>query len=862
MANNFVPVQLNKGLDLVSPPMTAEPGSLLSCLNYEMQDATGYRRLDGYERYDGYPNGAITTYYRVVITAVDPLDQVLIVPGSLLSREGTDVPEFDIAVIVGGPFPTNYYDVASLVDTSSFIVEEDFLLLEEPTEQFLLLEGSGLLKIIEAGIVLGDTFYVTTPSGVKFEVTIDSTPVNGKELDDVQTYVDNIRAYSAVLRALVQRAPSAIAGLYWFRDRLLAAVDMFGITIQVLAVDPQPLEGALFAYDGITYRLMHREFIELSGGTNTYRLYFQPVGTAISTNDDLVEVDYAGAPVFTWQVDVPTNGNPGFENSTCATLGYYNNPDVSTDRGFTYLPSGTSFVYINGSNSPVLGPPLTLDEPNYYAVNAGGTVVLKGRLTQVVKTDGDFVAGTAEGTAQFLVTEVVVGDRDYIADGDVIHNVYPTTATSDILEIDGDPTLACLAGTNALDNAGTRYVWGSFNFYGQAANLTAYGATGASKAFWADESGYGTISTGVADAMDEPKYVAFHAGKLALGFSGGSVLLSVVGEPFNYNGVDGAIEIATGDEITGLLEMPGDTLAVFGRSSIRKITGFTDADTVLGTISGNSGCFNYTAVLMGQDAVFAGVNGISTLQQTDAYGDFAGQRVSDPISIWLRPRLLRDSVRIESGGAVLAYPVRTKNQYRLVLANGDFVIATFSANKVTLMTGNHSQTGQLRIPYTISSEIAQGGRERIHTRWQAEGFEDLAIELDSGWGFDGLSFVHYFETSHMFSDASKNFITINKARMYGQGYGLASLNLKTSGVEWDFDQPYHNRVQDISMPRRLERFYNAMQPVTSIIDSSNWGLGIKMKIQNSIGEGSNLTEPSHICQVLVLQVNAEGAQDA
>ena len=47
------PVALNQGLDLVTTPMLVEPGALIDCLNYEMTDTSGYRRIDGYEKYDG-----------------------------------------------------------------------------------------------------------------------------------------------------------------------------------------------------------------------------------------------------------------------------------------------------------------------------------------------------------------------------------------------------------------------------------------------------------------------------------------------------------------------------------------------------------------------------------------------------------------------------------------------------------------------------------------------------------------------------------------------------------------------------------------------------------------------------------------
>ena len=98
--------------------------------------------------------------------------------------------------------------------------------------------------------------------------------------------------------------------------------------------------------------------------------------------------------------------------------------------------------------------------------------------------------------------------------------------------------------------------------------------------------------------------------------------------------------------------------------------------------------------------------------------------------------------------------------------------------------------------------------------------------------------------------------------MYGQGHGVASLNIKSSGIETDFNQPYHTSVQDISMPATLELLTGTMRPVTSIIDQKNWGLGIKLRIQGNNGETSALTEPSHICQVFVLHTRTEGATDS
>lgn len=860
MADTILPVQLNKGLDLVTPPLLAAEGALIDCLNYELTDVAGYRRIDGYERYDGYPNGDINEYFRITITADNPAQQPLIIPGSIIQRFGDDV-SLDIGVVVGGAFPTNLYDFVTYGSISNFDIPPDTLYQWEDGSNILLEAGGRLL--LEQLATIGNDVRVITPSGVTVLVTLGTDVISGRDAVDTLQFLANIRLYSAVLRTLVTRAPGAIAGLHWFEDRLLAAIDALRIT----AVIPGtlPVEGSRARWNGIIYRIIEVRAIGPST-PDGYYLYMFPIGTHATVNDSLTEIDVAGTTGTTWVASVTGTGGPLFSGTEVASIGFYNTTSNSSTRGFTFLPSGYSFAFDAGVyTGTLLAPPVTLDDANppsdaYYLVGGDGAV-LRVRLTKVVKSDGNWALSTAVGTAQVIVLDVVAGTRDYVKDNDVLHNAFPTGAGTTVLTVNGSPAASWTAGTGALNAAGTRYVWDIYNFYGQSATLSAYGTTGASPAFWANEHGFGSILTGVAIGADIPKYVSFHAGKLALGFARGSVLLSVVGEPYNFNGVDGAIELATGDDITGLLELPGETLAVFGKRAIRKVTGFTDVDTVLGTIAGGSSCFDYTAVLIGQDAIYTGVHGITSLEQSASYGDFRGNRISDPISTWLRPKIVGTLSNIEEGGVAMAYPVRSKSQYRLVLNTGEVVVATTTAQGWKLTFANHGLGTDARIPYAWSSAIDATGQERIHVRWAVQGFEDIAFEIDRGWGFDGAYFNHFFDLAHTFNKHGSQFMGVEKVRMYGQGYGVATLNVKSSGIEENFDQEYHNAIQDISMPPNPYVFYDRMKPVTSIIDQANWGIGIKLRIGNTTAEGSPNTEPSHMCQVLVLHLRTEGAGD-
>jgi hypothetical protein len=864
MSDSILPIALNKGLDLVTSPLMIAPGSIIDCLNYEITDTAGLRRIDGYERYDGYPTGAVYEFFRTQIEAVNPAEQSLIEPGTIISRVGTDVAKKDIGVVVGGPFTTNLYDVTPLTSTDAFVIDEELLLLEGGG--FLLLESElGVLRLEGTPSLLGDEFIVTSLLGVEVSVNITSTPVPGRQLGvTAMEYIDLIRSYSAVLRALVETAPAPIAGLYWFEDRLLAAVNMLAITVTTPSGGPYPTEGIRLRWNGNVYRLIKVSVVS-EGASDQLRIYMYPIGTTVTITDDLDEVDSTDTFVANWVTGVTTLGDPSTDDSDWAAIGYFNNPSVASVRGFTYLPAATSFAFDAGDYAGTFPPPVTFDlssDPTdaYYVTGTDGTV-LKVRLTEVVLTEGVFASGTGVGRSQIVILEQIVGTRDYLIDNDEIHTEYPTTATSRVMTVNGTPYLSHVAGTGRLEDNNTRYVWDTYNFYGQVASLRAYGTTGASRSFWADTSGWGTIFTNEIESKDNPKYLAYHCGKLALGFAKGSVLLSVIGEPYNFSGLDGAMELATGDDITGLLELPGDTLAVFGRRSVRKITGTTDSDTQLGTIAANSSCFNYTACLVGADAVYTGVNGITTLQQSAAYGDFVGERCTYPISNWLRPKLVGTGSSFESGGVALAYVVRSKSQYRLVLNTGEIVTVTLTRDGYQITFQNLGLTGDVRIPFAWTTEIDSNGHEVVFVRWDDDTVNTQAYQLENGWGFDGKTFNYRFDTAHIFNNSGANFMGVEKIRLYGQGYGLATLDVKSSGIEDDFDQPYHDTVQDISMPATPVLLYTRMKPVTSIIDQANWGLGIKLRFRGTTAENSDATEPSHICQALVLHLRTEGALD-
>src|SRR5574343_1378598 len=99
--------------------------------------------------------------------------------------------------------------------------------------------------------------------------------------------------------------------------------------------------------------------------------------------------------------------------------------------------------------------------------------------------------------------------------------------------------------------------------------------------------------------------------------------------------------------------------------------------------------------------------------------------MSQQVSPWLRPRLIRSSNSERE--VVVAWPVRSKNQYKLAFADG--YVLTMTMNYGTQQTPTFSKQKYFLfedaiyspewsypsiVPAAISSELDDSGEERIH----------------------------------------------------------------------------------------------------------------------------------------------------
>lgn len=218
---------------------------------------------------------------------------------------------------------------------------------------------------------------------------------------------------------------------------------------------------------------------------------------------------------------------------------------------------------------------------------------------------------------------------------------------------------------------GGRFRFVKYNF---GSGYRVYGCDGMNKAFEFDGDHIYPITTGM--SPDNPTHVAAHKNHLFLTFDQ-SLQHSAIGNPFDWTVISGAGELALGDTITNLLPMPGDNvaggaMACFTRQRTYMLYGNSSADWQLVTQREDTGAIAHTAQFV--DTCYVLDNrGVTTLQSTDAFGNFA----SSSLTQLIRPWVMENKTR-----AIDSCVLRDRNQYRVLFSGGRVLVMTMTGNAI------------------------------------------------------------------------------------------------------------------------------------------------------------------------------------
>lgn len=531
----------------------------------------------------------------------------------------------------------------------------------------------------------------------------------------------------------------------------------------------------------------------------------------------------------------------------------------------------------------------------YYFNN--GTDDVQAIISNVYLNSGTWLDDDAAGVMQVSqVKAYSTAARQQIHAGDNIYSS-PGATGQLIATVASDMQYAGLASLAQLTAAKSQYEIIDANFYANKDWDAIYGVDGVTRAFVYDGFYYRQIFTGLTDGLDNPRHIAFHNFHLCLGYDAGALFTSAAGLPEDFAGLDGAAEFDTGDAITGLLRLSGTALGIFCKRSVQALNGTGNDNFSMSVISPYEGALEYSSV----DTVkpmYSSYRGITTLDQTDAYGNFLGRRLSNNVTSWLVPKLTSIPGNVDilndvgnttdfleiTTSPLFAMPIRNRNQYKLWFNDGHCLTMTISGQDQTpqftiqqFSILYNLNTGSLAtlVPLAHSSGIDAFGADRNHISYYDPKAGRInrpfpVFEFNRGWGFDEAGpILAYFTTTQNFYDNPFQIFKLAKLRVHGQSQGVATCFVAASADYLSNDFKYgalrgetasNATPQDISLPRSgISNSPGTItidsQSFTNIADLAKSGRCFAFQFSTLSSSVSDLqiVEPPFILQHMMLQ---------
>jgi len=363
---------------------------------------------------------------------------------------------------------------------------------------------------------------------------------------------------------------------------------------------------------------------------------------------------------------------------------------------------------------------------------------------------GDTVAG-ASSTETAIVTNVTVSTGAWIT-GDAagyltVKSSTGTFTDSENLQVGGttyalvngasEPTTDNIAVANGANAAITlppsgSYIFHNANFKGAASAIRMYGVNGVGTGFEWDGTVFVPIRTGM--DSDLPINVTEHKKHLFFAFANGSLQHSSIADQYAWSPITGAAEIGTSDEITGLLVLPKDVLAIFNLKRTYLLYGTSTADWNLTQFTKGAGSIAGTIQLLLNDALYLNERGITNLGTTQKYGDFQ----EDSLSKKIQP-LIDDKKSLVISSVVS----ESKNQYRIFFSDNTGISLTIASGPRGKVFGFTRLDYGRQVKSICVGEDSSGNEEIFFG--STDGY---VYQLDKGRSFDGTAIDAFFRTTY------------------------------------------------------------------------------------------------------------------
>lgn len=419
--------------------------------------------------------------------------------------------------------------------------------------------------------------------------------------------------------------------------------------------------------------------------------------------DGLTDATYRALAADDYRADIravpgsgPVRGVAFFEGSVYAWRNTANGSALamhkSTSGGWVLVPLYIEMAFDAGDVPITNGMTVT-----------GGTSGATAVVRRVVVQDGSW-GGTDKAVGRLIFASITgtFQDNENLLVGATVHAVVNGTASQ--------MTWAPSGRVQAV----------VANFGGGQTNRKLYFCDGKNRAFEWDGEYLVPITTSM--SPDVPTCIQAHKLHLFLAF-GHSLQFSAIADPYVWNPVLGAGEIAMNAPITNLVVMPGDqssgAMGVYTEKDTSVLYGSSEADFKLSNFNTGVGALRYTAQNM--DQVYAlserGVMGMGT---TLNFGNFLAATLTMNIRPFIQARRNLASASVVN---------REKGQYRLFFSDGYGVYLTLS---------NNNYMGAMPVQFANPVLCTTEGATTDGAEYSFFGSDNgFVYTLDAGTSFDG-----------------------------------------------------------------------------------------------------------------------------
>ena len=257
-----------------------------------------------------------------------------------------------------------------------------------------------------------------------------------------------------------------------------------------------------------------------------------------------------------------------------------------------------------------------------------------------------------------------------------------------------------------------------------------------------------------------------------------NLIISQPNRDLKFN--DGDV-INVGFAITAIAKFR-DSLFVFGKDRIKRLSGNDSSDFVLSEVANNTGCIATDSVIeIGGDILFLAADGVRPIQGTARIGDVELQTVSKPIQ-----QILRDLPNNFDLSLLNSVVIRNKSQFRYFFptetvnsadAQGIIGGLRFADNRVGW------EFGEL---LGIRSFVATSGLINNVERVLHGDIDGNVFEQESGTSFNGEDVIAVYATPFFYFDNTEKRKNFHKLSVFTRPEGSSTFNL---AVYYDWDDP-------------------------------------------------------------------------